>query len=203
MNTNQPTKPFNPEVILQSFNNRASPSGDSDSLALSASNWRKTEGLLREVVKDRGNPQAQKLSQAFHSISVQKTRLQHEVEGLREALINKRLRRKQGKALPLQEPEDYHRGAIFYSPRKVKEARERQQQQELEEEQQQLQKAERIRQRKEARQAKAEAAQLRHEARAGAQLLRVRQKAERASEKAERAAARRTAKRLQESLKLS
>ncbi|KAF2844236.1 hypothetical protein T440DRAFT_473566 [Plenodomus tracheiphilus IPT5] len=185
MNTNQPTKPFNPEVILQRFNTRASPSGDSDSSALSASNWRKTEGLLREVVKDR----------AFHLISVQKTLLEHEVQGLREALINERLRRKRGKALPLQEPEDYHGGAIFYSPRKVKEARERQQQQELEEEQQRLQKAEKYRQREEARQAKAEAAQLRREARAEAQLSRVRQKAERASEKALRAAARRTGRR--------
>ncbi|KAF2844176.1 hypothetical protein T440DRAFT_473600, partial [Plenodomus tracheiphilus IPT5] len=203
MNTNQPTKPFNPKIILQRFNTRASPSGDSDSSALSASNWRKTEGLLREVVKDRGDPRAQKLSQAFHSISVQKTLLEHEVQGLREALINERLRRKRGKALPLQEPEDYHGGAIFYSPRKVKEARERQQQQELEEEQQRLQKAEKYRQREEARQAKAEAAQLRREARAEAQLSRVRQKAERASEKALRAAARRTVQRLQQSLKLS
>ncbi|KAF2848735.1 hypothetical protein T440DRAFT_400384, partial [Plenodomus tracheiphilus IPT5] len=144
-----------------------------------------------------------KLSQAFHLISVQKTLLEHEVQGLREALINERLRRKQGKALPLQEPEDYHGGAMFYSPRKVKEARERQQQQELEEEQQQLQKAEKYRQREEARQAKAEAAQLRREARAEAQLLKARQKAERALEKASRAAARRTAQRLQQSLKLS
>ncbi|KAF2844614.1 hypothetical protein T440DRAFT_409804 [Plenodomus tracheiphilus IPT5] len=195
--------PFNPEIILQRFNTRASPSGNSDSSALSASNWRKTEGLLREVVKDRGDPRARKLSQAFHSISVQKTLLEHEVQGLREALINERLRRKRGKALPLQEPEDYHGGAIFYSPRKVKEARERQQQQELEEEQQRLQKAEKYRRREEARQAKAQAAQARREARASARLLRERLRAERAADQALRKAARKTAKRLQESLKLS
>ncbi|KAF2850864.1 hypothetical protein T440DRAFT_395841, partial [Plenodomus tracheiphilus IPT5] len=67
-----------------------------------------------------------------------KSLLEHEVQGLREALLNERLRRKQGKALPLQEPKDYHGGAIFYSLKKVREARERQQQQELKEEQQQL-----------------------------------------------------------------
>jgi hypothetical protein len=44
--------PFNPEVILKRFNTTSSSSSDSESSALSASNWRKTEGLLRQVVKD-------------------------------------------------------------------------------------------------------------------------------------------------------
>jgi hypothetical protein len=42
--------PFEPEVILKKFNTRQPTPGssdDSDSSALSASNWRKTEGLLR------------------------------------------------------------------------------------------------------------------------------------------------------------
>ncbi|KAF1928460.1 uncharacterized protein M421DRAFT_392270 [Didymella exigua CBS 183.55] len=58
-----------------------------------------------------------------------------------QALINKRQRRKRGKALPL-EAEEYHGGAKFWSPRKVKEARDRQLQQWLEEEQLQHQRAE-------------------------------------------------------------
>jgi hypothetical protein len=67
--------PFDPEVIRKRFNTRSSSSSDSESSALSASNWRKTEGLLRQVVKDRGDRRAQKLSQAFHQISTQKTLL--------------------------------------------------------------------------------------------------------------------------------
>ncbi|KAF1935262.1 hypothetical protein EJ02DRAFT_485874, partial [Clathrospora elynae] len=125
---------------------------DSDSSALSASNWRKTESLLRQVVKDRGDPQAQKLSQAFHSISVQKMLLEQEIQGLREALINERLRRKQGKALPLEALEEYHGGAVFWSPSKVKEARDWLQHQEAEEEQQRLRKVEATRLRDEGRQ---------------------------------------------------
>jgi hypothetical protein len=42
--------PFEPEVILKRFNTRQHTLAflsDSDSSALSASNWRKTEGLLR------------------------------------------------------------------------------------------------------------------------------------------------------------
>jgi hypothetical protein len=57
-------------------------------------------------------------------------------------LINERLRRKQGKALPLEASEEYHGRAAFWSSRKVKEARNWLQHQKAEEEQQCLQKAE-------------------------------------------------------------
>jgi hypothetical protein len=105
--------PLNPQVILKRFHTRTSSSSDSESPALSASNWRKTEGLLRQVVKDRGDRRAQKLSHAFHHISTQKTLLEYEVKGLREALINERTRRKQGKPLLLEEPEEYHSGSCI------------------------------------------------------------------------------------------
>jgi hypothetical protein len=109
--------PFNPEVILKRFNvqDNIEASGDSYSSASSASNWGKIESLLGQVVKHRGDPRAQKLSQAFHSISVQKTLLEQETQGLKEALINERLRRKRGKALPLEAFEEYHGGVVFWS----------------------------------------------------------------------------------------
>jgi hypothetical protein len=141
------------------------------------------------VVKDRGDPQAQKLSQAFHSMSVQKTLLEQETQGLKEALINERLRRKRGKALPLVASEEYHGGAEFWSPKKVKEARDRLQHQKAEEEQQCLQKAEAARLREESRQAKARDINIRRQARAEARILREKEKAEKAAEKASRTAA--------------
>jgi hypothetical protein len=147
-------------------------------------------------VKDRGDRRAQKLSQAFHQISTQKTLLEHEVKGLREALINKRTRRKRGKPLLVQEPKEYHGGGAVWSPRKVKEARDRQQLQVLEEEQVQLQKAETSRLREEAKQAKLREKEIRQQARAAARLVREKEKAERAAEKASRVAARRAAKQL-------
>ena len=195
--------PFNPEVVLRRFNTSSNTSSDSESSALSASNWRKTEGLLRQVVKDRGDKRAQKLSQAFHQLSTQKTLLEHEVKGLREALVNERKRRKRGKALLLEEPEEYHGGAVFWSPRKVKEARDRQQLKEREEEQLQQQKAEANRQREEARQAKAEAVQARRQAKVEARISREKEKADRAAKQASRAAARRTHQRLKQALKTS
>jgi hypothetical protein len=142
--------PFNPQVILQKFNNTSGSSSDSDSSVLSTSDWREIEGLLRQVVKNRADKRAQKLSQALHSSSVQNT-LKHEVTRLKEALINERTRRKRGKALPLIEPKEYHGGAVSWSPRKVMEARDRQQLKEFEEEQLQHQKLEASRLREEAR----------------------------------------------------
>jgi hypothetical protein len=188
--------PVNPQVILQRFTYRQvlSSSSDTESSELSASNWRKTESLLRDVVTDRRDPRAQKLSRAYHSISVQKTLLEHEARGLREALIHERLRRKRGKVPPLEADEDYHGGAVFWSPRKVKEARDRQRQQELEEQDQQRQKAERAHMREQNKQLKRQLLETRRRERAEARLLREQEKAQRAAERASRQAARRSAK---------
>jgi hypothetical protein len=62
--------PFEPDIILKRFNLNQPTQGsssDSDSSALSASNWRKTESLIRRVVKDRADSQAQKLSRGLPS----------------------------------------------------------------------------------------------------------------------------------------
>jgi hypothetical protein len=197
--------PLEPEVILRRFNQPAQSgqSSDSDSSALSASNWRKTESLLREVVTDRSDPRAQKLSRAFHQISVQKSLLTHEAQGLRQALNNERLRRKRGKALPLEPAEEYHGGAVFWSPRKVKEARDRQLQQGLEQEQLQQQRAEAARLRQERRQGKLQAAQQRRAARVEAQIIRQEKKACEAADQASRQAACKARQRLQQALKTS
>ena len=195
--------PLNPEVILKRFNQPAQlgQSSDSDSSALSASDWRKTERLLRQVVGDRSDPRAQKLSRAFHSISVQKSLLTHEAQGLMQALVNERQRRKRGKALPLEAGEDYHGGAVFWSPRKVKEARDRQLQQGLEEEQLQHQRAEAARLRELKKQEKLQAAQQKRAARATAQIIRQGEKAREAADRASRQAARKTQQRLQQAQK--
>lgn len=195
--------PFNPEVILQRFDDNLILLSDSESSVLSASNWRKTERPLREVVKDRGDRRAQKLSQAFHQISASKTLLEHEVKGLREALTNERLRRKRGKPLPLQEAEEYQGGAVFWSPRKVKEARDRLRLQEEEEEQLQLQKADTRKQREETRQARAREKEQRRQARLAVSLMRQKEREEKAVEKASRIAARKAAKQLQKAIKTS
>jgi hypothetical protein len=195
--------PFTPEVILKRFNKQPTQGSlsDSDSSALSASTWRKTESLIPQVVNNRGDPQAQKLSRAFHWISVQKSLLDHKTQGLRQALTNERLRRKRGKAQPLEQPKEDHSGAMFWSPKNVKEAHDRQQQQEQEEEQQRLQKAERGRIREGQKQAKLQAVQQRRTARPAAWVVRKKDKARKATKQASRAAVCRTQQQLQQALK--
>ena len=101
----------------------------------------------------------------------------------------------------LEPTEEYHGGAVFWSPRKVKEARDRQLQQELEEEQLQHQKVEAARLLEEQRQAKLRAVEARRAARAAAQLMRQEEKAHEAADRAPRQAARRTQQRLQQARK--
>jgi hypothetical protein len=193
--------PFNPEVILRRFNTSPSSSG-SESSALSAYDWRKMERILRQVVVNQSSKQIKQLSQALHSDAVQNALLKDEVKDLRKALINERTRRKRGKPLLLEEPEEYHGGAVFWSPRKVKDARERQQLKEREDQQLQHQKAEAKRHRKESRQVKAETVQARRQAKVQARISREKEKAEKATEQASHAAARRT-HRLKQALKTS
>ncbi|KAF1938311.1 hypothetical protein EJ02DRAFT_425853 [Clathrospora elynae] len=171
--------PFNLQRVLQRFTAEAS-GNNSDLSRLSASDWMKIERLMRRVVTDQGDRQVKKLSQVLHTNSVQNALLKHKVHQLQEALKHKKKRRRQGKALPLQEPEETH-----------------------EEEQQQHQKLQAAQRRKEAKQAKAEAVQQRRQARAGARVLREKLKANQVANQAMRQAARRTASRLYKAVQLS
>jgi hypothetical protein len=195
--------PLKPEVILKRFNRPAQSgqSSDSDSSALSASDWRKIRQLVGDAVADRDPRKISKLNQTIHRLSIRSTLAEHENTRLKEALINERKRRKRGKALPLEAAEEYHGGAVFWSPRKVKDARDRLQQQELEEEQQQLQKVKRARVREEQKQAKLQAVQEKRAARAAARIVRESEKTRKAAEQASRAAACRTQQQLQQALK--
>jgi hypothetical protein len=197
--------PLNPEVILKRFNQPAQSgqSSDSDSSALSASDWRKIRQLIDHAIADRDQRKVSKLNQTIHRLSIRAVLAEHENVGLKEALINEKKRRKRGKALPLEAEEEYHGGAVFWSPRKVEKARDRLRQQELEEEQQRLQKAEIACNRKAQRRAKAQAIEARRQARAEARIARQAAKAREATERASRAAARRAQQRLQQAHKTS
>ncbi|KAI0568614.1 hypothetical protein Alg130_12028, partial [Pyrenophora tritici-repentis] len=71
-------------------------------------------------------------------MAVQTSLLQHENERLREALINEKKRRQRGKQLLLEAPEQWAGGAVFWSPQKVQQARDRQEAKNLKEEEKQL-----------------------------------------------------------------
>jgi hypothetical protein len=83
------------------------------------------ERLVRAAVKDTRQDEAKKLSLTLHQLSVQNQLLQHEVKGLHKALQYKKKHKKKSKDLDLQQRQEYHGGAILWSPRKVREARAR------------------------------------------------------------------------------
>jgi hypothetical protein len=85
--------PFNPEVMLKTFNTSPS-SSNSKSSALSASDWRKIRQLVNCAVNDRDQIKISKLNQTVHRLSVRATLAEHETKGLQEALVDERTRRK-------------------------------------------------------------------------------------------------------------
>jgi hypothetical protein len=58
----------------------------------------------------------------MHSLQVQNELLNHKSQGLRTTLEGKRTRKSKGKTLDLQQRKEFHGSAMFWSPRKVREA---------------------------------------------------------------------------------
>ena len=137
--------PLQPNVILQRFAQgtpEASDSNTSSSSVYSGKDWLKIETLLRKAVRDETSKELKKLSRSLHHITVQNSLLHHENLGLKEALKTQKKHKKKSKALNLQSDREYHGGAMFWSPRKVQEARSREQVRQEEEQAENLKKAE-------------------------------------------------------------
>ncbi|KAF9728467.1 hypothetical protein PMIN01_13600 [Paraphaeosphaeria minitans] len=200
--------PFNPSVILKRFKTAQGDdfrpnSSASSSSVLSASDWRKIERLLRQAVDDIYDANAKKLSRTIHTISAKNQLLQHENDNLREALANEKKHRKRGKALLLEPPTNYNRGAVFWSPTKVAQARQRQEQKDLQEEALQHQKSEANKLRERQKLAKAQLLEEARLKRVAAKEERDRLAAEKALQREEDKMAKQLEKQLQSDIKLS
>ena len=185
--------PLNPDVILQRFATEQD-SYKSSTSGYSGEDWRKIERLVRSTVDDQSSRQARKLSSSLHHISVQNELLHNEIKGLRKALLIKKKHTKKSKPLDLQQRQEYHGGAVFWSPRKIREARVRQSIKEQEEKEQQLQKAETAELKKAAKLYKEKIAQEKRVAREAAKVAREEERAKKAAERARKKEARNTAK---------
>jgi hypothetical protein len=198
--------PLNPEAILKRFAEDSQSdreSRESSTSVLSASDWLKIKTLLQSAVDRKVTRETRKLSRTIHSISVQKQLLEHENQGLKEALVTKKRRSTRRKALPLEEPQEYHGGAVFWSPSKVQKAQENLHQQEAQEEQLQLQKSEAADARKASQQLKARLLQEKRVARAEARAARAKEKADQAAERAQKQQAHRAQQQLRDRIKLA
>ncbi|KAK7177577.1 hypothetical protein PSPO01_16368 [Paraphaeosphaeria sporulosa] len=200
MNTNLPTnQPFNLEVILKRFKKSTQDddqgSRESSHSVLSGDNWRELDGLVR-ATEQQSRKDAQKLSRSLHHISANVQLLHHENAGLREALASKKKHKKKGKALNLQQRQEYHGGAVFWSPSKIREARVRQSVKEQEEKERELLKAETAELRKAAKLCKEKIAEENRVAREAAKVAREQERAEKAAERTREKEAREAAKAL-------
>lgn len=98
--------------------------------------------VVQSVLKEGEEKKGNKITRSLHHLQVQNELLHHENQGLREALTTKKKHMQKRKTPDLQQRQEYHGGAVVWSPRKLREARVRQAVKEKEEKEAQLQKAE-------------------------------------------------------------
>jgi hypothetical protein len=177
--------PFNPEVILHKFRTTA-PGSDSESSNLSASDWRKIRQLVDRAVHHQESRKISQLNRTILKLSTRSSLVEQENKRLREALSEERQRKQQSRPKPLEQSEGHHDGAVFWSPRKVREARSLHEQKKRDQELLQQQKAVANQAREESKLIKAREMSARRQARAEARLLREKQRAEEAAERAAR-----------------
>src|ERR1700712_138286 len=115
--------PPNPEVVLKRFRKEASDSDESSSSIFEGDKWIKMESVLRRTVKDQSSKDVKKVLRSLHHISAQNIILHAENRGLRESLAVKKRQHKKSYTLQLNNPGEYHGGAVFWSPKKVRQAR--------------------------------------------------------------------------------
>jgi hypothetical protein len=138
--------PVDANVILQRFRHTTPEdleSVSSGSSAYSAKDWLRACSTLRAEVKDPHSGGARKQGQTIHHLSSQIELLQNELTGVRQKLHQKKKRQKQpAKQLDLQQHQEYHGGAMMWSPRAFREARARMAVAEQQRQEEELKKAE-------------------------------------------------------------
>ena len=159
-------------------------SRESSTSILSGSDWRKIDRLIQSAVQKQSSEDNHKLSRSFHHISIQHELLRHEITGLREALLVKKRHKKHSKPLDLQQRTEYHGGAVFWSPRKLREARARQVIKDRTKDELRLQKAETAKLREASKLYKDKMAQEKRVAREAAKEAREKEKAQKVAERA-------------------
>jgi hypothetical protein len=105
-------------------------SSESSKSVLQAEDWWRIEILLRKVVSDVYHQDTKILSSTMHHLSTENIILKLRCQGLEEALVNEKKRHQRGKPLLLQLQDAESGNAVFYSPRKIQQARDLQREKE-------------------------------------------------------------------------
>ena len=134
--------PMDTDVVLQRFNNSTSGQDEDSELGQHGDDdsWRELREVFDAAVADKAKVEARRLEASLHSLQTQNELLHHENDGLTRALEAKKKHKTKSKTMDLQQRKEYHGSAVFWSPRKVREARAREAVKQDEAERQQLQK---------------------------------------------------------------
>ncbi|KAF1941357.1 hypothetical protein EJ02DRAFT_299178, partial [Clathrospora elynae] len=135
--------PKNSERVLKRFTQQppSEPEHPGTPELVPESDWKKTRASVMAVVKEGAEKEAKQLIHSLHHFQVQNSLLEQENQGLRESLGIKKKRQKHGRTMDLVQEGEHNGGAVLWSPRKFREAGERQLQREQAEEQEKLHKA--------------------------------------------------------------
>jgi hypothetical protein len=114
----------NANIVLQRFKTTTPEQDEGPEIGepRDGDNWRQLRNLFDVAVKDKDELEAKRLSTALHLLQVQNELLHHKNEGLRSALTTKKKHKKKSRPLDLQPQEEYHDGAVFWLPCKIREA---------------------------------------------------------------------------------
>jgi hypothetical protein len=127
INANQPTNPFNPDVVLEKF---APPQSDDNSSSASSASyysgleWRRIDRILLRSMKDMSSKDARVLRHTLHHICISNQLFLQENKELIESLGHKKKQEKKSKALDLQQ-HDKNPWVLsrFWSPPSFREAK--------------------------------------------------------------------------------
>ena len=135
--------PMDRTIVTKKFDYRTPPP-QTDNMApshLSPADWKRTERLFKQIVKDNNKELVQKLEASIHRASTQNKLLQLENEGLLASLDTKNKRTTNGRRLPLSGAEKKPTDGVFYSPRKLEAVRDERAKKEAEQEAEDAKKA--------------------------------------------------------------
>jgi hypothetical protein len=136
--------PMEPDAVLKRFNNRTS--GQDEDLEIGehgeGDSWTQLRKILDAAVADKAKVEAKRLSQSIHSLRVNNDLLRTQNSDLQDDLNIKKKHKTKRTTLDLQRRQEYHGGVVFWSPRKLREARAREATKQNEAQREKLQKKE-------------------------------------------------------------
>jgi hypothetical protein len=177
--------PMDTNPVLKKFTTPPPPnqSDQSTPSRLSDSDLNKIDQLIQAAVKDTTSRQTRMIRRSMHRLQAQNKLLKEEIKGLTEAVRSKQKHTKKSKALPLEQANRATGGATFWSPRKIKEARDRREANEQQELELELQKARRKQEKAEEKISKKQQLEQKRRDREVAKEAREKEKAEQAAER--------------------